>query len=158
MWGPPSISCVTGELGDKVPPPPLCGAHTPPPPGSPYVEQHKGATPPVIANGEEKAPPERLAKLAEPRKSIGEWGGREACPITNIPSRHIRAQGDVGRKGLSDGAPVFGRGLWWGLGLGHWSDNPVQGNVGRLGGSEVGSPWWGTGGGVTLGRVKGGCV
>ncbi|TFK12110.1 nuclear receptor-binding factor 2 [Platysternon megacephalum] len=41
-----------------------------PPPGSPYVEQHKGATPPVIANGEEKAPPERLAKLAEPRKSI----------------------------------------------------------------------------------------
>ncbi|EMP25772.1 1-phosphatidylinositol-4,5-bisphosphate phosphodiesterase beta-3 [Chelonia mydas] len=37
---------------------------------SPYVEQHKGATPPVIANGEEKAPPERLAKLAEPRKSI----------------------------------------------------------------------------------------
>uniref|UniRef100_A0A8C4WRH7 1-phosphatidylinositol 4,5-bisphosphate phosphodiesterase n=1 Tax=Gopherus evgoodei TaxID=1825980 RepID=A0A8C4WRH7_9SAUR len=41
-----------------------------PPPGSPYVEPHKGATPPVIANGEEKAPPERLAKLAEPRKSI----------------------------------------------------------------------------------------
>ncbi|XP_074862163.1 1-phosphatidylinositol 4,5-bisphosphate phosphodiesterase beta-3 isoform X2 [Carettochelys insculpta] len=56
----PTVSDVGSGLGDLPSPPP----------GFPCVEQHKGATPQVIVNGEEKVLPERLAKLAEPRKSI----------------------------------------------------------------------------------------